>query len=62
MAPLGPGTPRKFPKFGHDLRAVRSNSFEGELMIQQIADGRTDLVFDYLAQGHAATAADPQGT
>ena len=26
-------------------------------ILDQIADGRTDLVFDYLAQGNAATAA-----
>ncbi len=31
-------------------------------MLNRIRDGRTDLVFDYLAEGHAATAADPQGT
>ncbi|HVE43332.1 MAG TPA: ankyrin repeat domain-containing protein [Planctomycetota bacterium] len=31
-------------------------------MIQQIADGRTDLVFDYVAQGHPATSKDSQGT
>jgi ankyrin repeat protein len=30
-------------------------------MFDQIADGRTDLVFEYLAQGHSATAADPSG-
>ncbi|HEX7185461.1 MAG TPA: ankyrin repeat domain-containing protein [Thermoanaerobaculia bacterium] len=31
-------------------------------MLQRIMDGRTDLVFDYLAEGHAAASADPQGT
>ena len=30
-------------------------------MIDEIADGRTDLVFEYLAEGHAATSADPNG-
>jgi ankyrin repeat protein len=30
-------------------------------MFEQIADGRTDLVFDYLAQGHPAGATDPSG-
>lgn len=30
-------------------------------MLDQIADGRTDLVFDYLAEGHPASAADPRG-
>src|SRR5262245_19300685 len=30
-------------------------------MLDRIADGRTDLVFDYLAQGHAATSADERG-
>jgi ankyrin repeat protein len=29
--------------------------------LDQIVDGRTDLVFDYLAQGHAATATDRNG-
>ena len=27
-------------------------------MLDRIADGRTDLVFDYLSQGHAATSTD----
>jgi ankyrin repeat protein len=31
-------------------------------MLQRIIDGRTDLVFEYLAQGHAASSADRQGT
>ena len=30
-------------------------------IIKQIIDGRTDLVFDYLAEGHAATSADKDG-
>jgi ankyrin repeat protein len=30
-------------------------------MIERIADGRTDLVFDYIAQGHPANAADSNG-
>ena len=30
-------------------------------MLERIADGRTDLVFDYLAQGHAADAVDGGG-
>ncbi|HKB03266.1 MAG TPA: ankyrin repeat domain-containing protein [Gemmataceae bacterium] len=30
-------------------------------MLDRIADGRTDLVFDYLAQGHAADSADGRG-
>jgi uncharacterized protein len=30
-------------------------------MLERIADGRTDLVFDYLAQGHAAQAVDAGG-
>jgi ankyrin repeat protein len=30
-------------------------------MLERIADGRTDLVFDYLAQGHAADSADGGG-
>ncbi len=31
-------------------------------MLQRIKDGRTDLVFDYLTQGHPATSADEHGT
>jgi ankyrin repeat protein len=30
-------------------------------MLDQIADGRTDLVFEYLAAGHAADSADQNG-
>lgn len=30
-------------------------------MLQAIANGRTDLVFDYLAQGHGATSTDAGG-
>ena len=30
-------------------------------MFDRIADGRTDLVFDYVAQGHAANARDADG-
>jgi ankyrin repeat protein len=30
-------------------------------MLDRIADGRTDLVFDYLAQGHPADSTDGQG-
>lgn len=30
-------------------------------MLNRISDGRTDLVFDYLSQGHAANAADRDG-
>jgi uncharacterized protein len=31
-------------------------------MLDRITDGRTDLVFDYLAQGHPATSKDARGT
>ena len=31
-------------------------------MIDRIADGRTDLVFDYIAAGHPATSKDKDGT
>jgi uncharacterized protein len=31
-------------------------------MIDRIADGRTDLVFDYLSEGHLATSKDSNGT
>jgi ankyrin repeat protein len=30
-------------------------------MIKQIAEGHTDLIFDFLAQGHPAASKDPQG-
>ena len=30
-------------------------------MIDRIADGRTDLVFDYLGEGHLATSKDSHG-
>jgi len=30
-------------------------------MLDRISDGRTDLVFDYLSQGHAADSTDPNG-
>jgi hypothetical protein len=30
-------------------------------ILDRIADGRTDLVFDYLAAGHAATSTDAGG-
>jgi ankyrin repeat protein len=30
-------------------------------MLDRIADGRTDLVFDYLAEGHSATSRDKNG-
>ena len=31
-------------------------------MIERIADGRTDLVFDYISEGHPATSKDGNGT
>src|SRR5262245_21773219 len=31
-------------------------------ILERIADGRTDLVFDYLAQGHPAKSSDRGGT
>ncbi len=31
-------------------------------LLHRIADGRTDLVFDYLATGNAATSVDGSGT
>ena len=30
-------------------------------MLERIVDGRTDLVFDYLAEGHSARSADARG-
>ncbi|MBI2190969.1 MAG: ankyrin repeat domain-containing protein [Planctomycetes bacterium] len=32
-----------------------------EILLQRILDGRTDLIFDHLAAGHAATSTDRQG-
>ena len=32
-----------------------------EIILDKIIDGRTDLVFEYLAQGHAANSADANG-
>lgn len=32
-----------------------------DAMLQRILDGRTDLIFDYLAEGRPATSRDPQG-
>ena len=34
---------------------------EEATMLDRISDGRTDLVFDYLAEGHAATSTDANG-
>jgi ankyrin repeat protein len=31
-------------------------------MLERIADGRTDLIFEYLARGHSARSTDPHGT
>jgi len=36
-------------------------SILNQIVLDQIVDGRTDLVFDYLAQGHPATATDKNG-
>lgn len=30
-------------------------------ILSQITDGRTDLVFDYVSAGHAATSTDERG-
>ena len=30
-------------------------------MLDRISDGRTDLVFDYLSEGHPASSKDPDG-
>jgi uncharacterized protein len=34
---------------------------EGDTMLDKIVDGRTDLVFEYLSQGHAAGSKDGNG-
>lgn len=34
----------------------------GQGIFKQIADGRTDMVFEYLAEGHPATSTDEGGT
>jgi len=44
-----------------DLVASQTRNMS-ESIIKQIADGRTDLVFDYLAAGHPVTSADKDGT
>jgi hypothetical protein len=47
------------------LKAVRfesANTRGGADVIDRIADGRTDLVFDYLATGQPATSKDKDGT
>ena len=41
--------------------AARAVSDMSSNIIQRIADGRTDLVFDWVADGHPATATDPHG-
>src|ERR1700694_5394011 len=42
--------------------AISNGSSQLELpMLDKIVDGRTDLVFEYLAQGHAANSADANG-
>src|SRR5437588_5412119 len=43
-------------------RLARFTDNMSESIIKQIADGRTDLVFDYLASGRLATSADKDGT
>lgn len=40
---------------------IRHYAIGGYSMIEQITNGRTDLVFDYLAEGHAATSKDADG-
>jgi ankyrin repeat protein len=42
----------------HDQRGQRIMS---DNIFSQIADGRTDLVFDYVSAGHAATSTDERG-
>src|SRR5262245_32639132 len=42
-------------------RIIRCRTIGVHQMIERIADGRTDLVFEYLAQGHAANSADAGG-
>jgi ankyrin repeat protein len=44
--------------FGNSGNSV---SFFLMSLLHEIADGRTDLVFDYLAAGHPATSADENG-
>jgi ankyrin repeat protein len=41
-------------------RFVRKSQNEAN-MLDRIADGRTDLVFDYLSEGHAANSKDKNG-
>jgi hypothetical protein len=45
----------------NNLKAGSRTSMTSNIL-ERIADGRTDLVFDYLAQGHPAKSADRGGT
>lgn len=38
-----------------------ADAAQGNPLLDRIADGRTDLVFDYLAEGHAASSTDEKG-
>lgn len=40
----------------HRRPARREGPMKSEALLDRIADGRTDLVWDYIAQGHPATA------
>ena len=44
-----------------DTKAGNSTPAEGDKMIERIAEGHTDLVFDHLAAGHAANSKDAKG-
>jgi uncharacterized protein len=43
------------------LARVKLSNQAEEKMLDRIADGRTDLVFDYLSEGHAANSTDSNG-
>src|SRR3954454_2183001 len=51
---MEPPQTKMLPSFLYITRMSKS-------IIKQITDGRTDLVFDYLATGHAATSTDKEG-
>src|SRR6266403_1817482 len=57
-APCGSGR-RNIPDRPTNIPYFHRNMSEN--ILGQIADGRTDLVFDYLAGGHEATSADKDG-
>src|SRR5712672_2513002 len=59
MAPKTPANNPPDQKSRYSAHATHRNMNKN--ILDQITDGRTDLVFDYVAAGHAATSADQGG-